>query len=90
MNALVMAFNQGQMPVLLPGGDSSILDPDDLIHCAMTSATHLKFLADWIVINGRGIASPGDFCEWAYELTFLPTLITWIALIIADYNESRY
>lgn len=90
LNALVMAANKGQMPVILPGGDASILDPSDLIHCAMTSTTHLKFLADWIVINGLGIASPGDFFEWAYEFTWFPALIAWITLVLKDYSESRY
>lgn len=85
-----MAANKGQMPVLAPGGDNSIFDPSDLIHCAMTSATHLKFLADWIVIRDLGIASPGDFFEWAYQLSCFPALIAWITLVLKDYNESGY
>lgn len=84
-NAIVMAFNGAQMPVLLPGG-MNIIPDDDLVHCAMTHATHLKFLADWIVINGLGIASPGDFLLWTWELTSLPALIAWITLILKDQN----
>jgi hypothetical protein len=87
-NALVMAANHGSMPVLLPAGLQ--LDPDDWIHSVMTSATHLKFLADWIVIRGFGIASPGDFGEWLYEVTFIPALAAWLGLVVRDHNERRF
>ena len=88
LNALVMAANHAQMPVLMPGGDASILDPNDLLHCAMTAHTHLKFLADWIVIKGIGIASPGDFLLWSYDITFLPALVAWVTCIIKDKNKE--
>jgi hypothetical protein len=88
-NALVMAANHGQMPVIVPGGHMEIFDPDDLIHCAMTAQTHLKFLADWIVIRDTGIASPGDFGEWLWEATFIPGLAAWFALLIKDHNQTK-
>lgn len=84
LNALVMAANQGQMPVLIPGGIAAgcPIDPDkDFLHSCMTQATHLKFLADWVVIKGIGIASPGDFSEWACEAAFWPSIVAFVARI---------
>ncbi len=86
-NALVMAANHGQMPVLCPGG-LNIVDPDDLIHVAMTAQTHLKFLADWIVIRGIGIASPGDFGEWFFDATAIPGFAVWVWDRIAAHNRE--
>ena len=86
LNAFVMAANHGQMPVLWPGG-GCIIDPDkDLLHSCMTAGTHLKFLADWIVIRGLGIASPGDFGEWACDAALWPAITAWVALVIKDRN----
>ena len=83
MNATVVALNHGQMPVQYPAGSqlglSGAINGDNL-HTAMTSATHLKFLADWILINGLGIASPGDFLEWAHDVFATPCLAAWVAL----------
>lgn len=89
MNAVVMAANGGQMPVLIPGGcttdiQNALLNEEMRIHSCMTSATHLKFLADWIVIRGIGIASPGDFLEWLCEATQVPAFILWVAAMIKD------
>jgi len=84
LNAVVMAANHSQMPVQMPGG--MVLDSEDIVHCTMTSATHLKFLADWIVINGQGIASPGDFFIWAGEYLQIPLFWAWLALIVSDSN----
>lgn len=89
LNALVMACNHGQMPVLAPGWNCSLLNlEDDPLHSCMNAHTHLKFLADWIVMAEggeiKGIASPGDFFEWFGELTFYPALVTWIMYIIKD------
>ena len=81
-NAIVMAVNHGQMPVLWPGGCTPETMEGDLIHSCMTHATHLKFLADWVVIRGFGIASPGDFCEWAYEYIAMPAHLIWALLMI--------
>lgn len=90
MNAIVMGVNHATMPVLTPAGaGADFFDPEDLVHGAMTSATHLKFLCDWIVIRGLGIASPGDFGIWACENTWLPAIAVWIALIIKDYNAKQ-
>lgn len=87
MNAIVMAANHGQMPVLIPGLVSGAcpLDPDsDWIHSCMNAGTHLKFLADWVVIRHFGIASPGDFFLWGGDNAFWPCLVTWIGFIIRD------
>lgn len=84
LNAVVVALNGGQMPVLFPGGCGN-MSADD-IHGCMTHTTHLKFLADWILLRGIGIASPGDFLEWAGQMTFMPALVAWIVLIIKKFN----
>lgn len=88
MNAFVMAMNNGQMPVLFPGGDQSGYT-QDTIHCAMTMATHFRFLADWINIRGVGIASPGDFLEWFSDQTTWPGIWAWFALIVNDHIKKE-
>jgi hypothetical protein len=52
LNAFVMGINGGQMPVLIPGGGcpAEIGQGQDWIHSCMTASTHLKIIADWIVI----------------------------------------
>ncbi len=82
-NALVMGVNHSQMPVNMPPG--VLINPDDIFHTAMNSATHLKILADWIVL-AEGIASPGDFLLWGAALATFPMLIAWIALILKEKN----
>jgi hypothetical protein len=84
MNTLVVAANHGQMPVL-----SSQCTPDmfdDTIHGCMNAASHLKFLADWIVVPGVGVASPGDFFIWAYQGTVVPAIAAWFVLVVKDHN----
>jgi hypothetical protein len=93
LNALVMAFNGGQMPVLWPGGCDAMRAIQDMVtslggssdplHSCMTHATHLKFLADWIILKS-GVASPGDFLEWAYDYTHIPSVAIWVALTIKE------
>ncbi len=80
INAIVMAANHGQMPVLVLGGDCGMIDADDVIHSCMVAGTHLKFLADWIVINHVGIASPGDFLEWGFDLIVGPFMFLWFGI----------
>ena len=87
MNAVVMAANGGQMPVLWPGGCSPKAFKGDIIHTCMTDATHLKFLADWIVINGLGVASPGDFLEWSFNAISMPAVYMWFALAVKESND---
>lgn len=93
MNAIVMAANGSTMPVAMPFTLADVLtngflvDHGDMVHSVMTPATRLKFLADWVVINHFGIASPGDFFEWFCELTQTPAAIIWAALIIKDHNK---
>jgi Family of unknown function (DUF5317) len=86
LNAFVMGINGGQMPVLIPGGGCPINPDADFLHSCMTASTHLKILADWIVIKGIGIASPGDFGEWACDAAFWPALTAWVALVVKDRN----
>lgn len=88
MNAIVMAANGGQMPVLMPGGNCNMIEESDWIHSCMTSATHLKFLADWIVMH-HAVASPGDFLIWLSDATLWPGLIIWSALMILKVNDLQ-
>lgn len=85
LNKIVMAFNGNQMPVLIPGG----VCPENIgdLHSCMTSATHLKFLADWINVH-YGIMSIGDLFIGLGDITFLPGLIIWAVLMIVAYNKS--
>lgn len=88
LNALVMAANHAQMPVLMLGGNCSLIEAEDIIHSCMTASTRLKFLADWIVIRHSGIWSIGDFFELACEVTLWPSLILWAGFIIKDYTKK--
>jgi hypothetical protein len=85
MNALVCAVNHAAMPVL-PGyiPAPAIGADSDTIHVAMTVHTHLKFLADWVVINGLGMGSPGDFLEWSLGYTQIPAAVAWVTLMLKD------
>lgn len=89
LNAAVTAANGGQMPVLFPGGcPKDGFGDDDIIHTCMTNASHLKFIADWIVINHFGIVSPGDFLEWAFAYTYVPAAVAWVTLQIKEHNKE--
>lgn len=87
-NALVMAANNGQMPVLVPGGCSPDMFGNEAdregmqVHSCMTRETRLKGLADWIVIRHLGVASLGDFLEWVGEGSFWYALIAWLFLVL--------
>lgn len=83
LNLIVMGLNGAQMPVLMPKGTA--IEPEDIFHTVMTSGTHLKFLADWLVI-GQGIASIGDMFIWGGEALFYPALLAWVILVIKDSN----
>lgn len=91
MNAVVMAVNNGQMPVLVPGGctpliqdalDSEQANEGLAVHACMTNASRLRILADWIVIRHLGVASLGDFCQWAGELTMTFGFVIWAFAMI--------
>lgn len=85
MNAIVVAANQGQMPVLWPGGCSQFTSDEFVqIHSCMTSASHLKFLADWFLLNGVGEFSPGDFLIWLGAFTWDYALLIWAILMVRD------
>lgn len=93
LNEIVISINNGQMPVLSPGGCSSaiagvLFTEDDYIHSCMTGASHLKFLSDWIIIKGMGIASPGDFLIWGGDRVMWPALIIWATLVIKSHMDS--
>jgi hypothetical protein len=92
-----MSANYGQMPVLMPNG-CQVPDHDGTlvsifsgygIHVCMTHASRLKFLADWVVINGLGVASPGDFLEWGSEAVWVACLVIWATLMIKDRHEGK-
>ena len=97
-NAIVMAANQGQMPVLVPGGCTNEVKEELAseqereglqVHSCMTKETRLKILADWIVIRHVGVASPGDFFEWLGDKTFLPALIVFATLVFKKIFEKE-
>ena len=97
LNAIVIAANHGQMPVLWPGGCAALKDVqdayaamggDDSIHTCMLQASHLKFLADWIHMSD-GMYSVGDLFIMAYDYTFSAALIIWIALHIKDHHDTQ-
>lgn len=84
-NALVCAFNGGQMPVQEPG--ACHLDPsDDPLHVCMDHNTHMKMLADWILIPNVGVASPGDLLEWAFAYTKTELLWLWLGLTLSGFE----
>jgi hypothetical protein len=72
----------------MPAGNCSLIDPEDFIHSCMTVGTHMKFLADWIVVRHSGIYSLGDFLELACDATFWPGLILWVGMVLRDYNKK--
>lgn len=78
LNAIVIAANKGQMPVLYAG---HCPEPYDHIHTCMLAQSHLKFLADWIR-ESSFIVSPGDYLMTLCEYTFWPALYIWAALMI--------
>lgn len=83
LNGIVVFANHHQMPVYPVGGDCSFLDADDLVHSCMTTHTHLKFLADWIV-SGEGVSSIGDAFMDAFRATQIYVFLVWIVLIVRD------
>jgi hypothetical protein len=89
LNSAVIAVNGGQMPVQFPGGCITP-DEDIMIHQCLTSATHLKFLCDWILVRGGilpfGFYSPGDFVMLAGAAAMTPCLIALATLILNDYG----
>ena len=75
MNQLVLATNGGKFPVM--GMDDSF--PADRVHVLMTSASHLRWLADWIVLaQGTVIASPGDLLLMAAIWMIEASPVLWL------------
>jgi len=87
LNAIVMAANGGQMPVLVPGGNCSLIDSQDILHVCMNAHTHLKILADWISFYDS-MTSLGDFFLLFGKHFYIPALYTWAVLVIRDYREN--
>ena len=83
MNAAVVFANGHHMPVFSPGGDCSLIDPEDVVHACGNHATHLKAFADFIVTN-EGISSIGDFFMETLSLTKIPALVAWALLTFRD------
>jgi hypothetical protein len=86
LNALVLAANNGQMPVLYPGGCEVSLT-NLLIHTCMTSGSRLKYLADWIIVNHTGIISPGDLMIWSGAAMIIPALVAWAVLMAHEHQR---
>jgi len=64
-NQLVLIANHGKFPVMMNPRLIAQLPPDadgmiDEIHCVMTHATRLNFLADVFFMRGKGVYSVGD------------------------------
>ena len=87
LNAIVMGANGAQMPVMVPGGDCSLIPSEDVLHSCATVHTQLKFLSDWIVVPHMGVASLGDFFEWAFDQTMIPAFTAWMALVIKEHHD---
>lgn len=84
MNLIAIAANQGTMPVLWPAGCA--LWEADILHSCMTKATHLKWMCDWLVLKGLGVASIGDLLVLWSEDIKIPFLYVWIVLVIKELN----
>lgn len=96
LNALVMALNKNQMPVLWVSG---VCTPQtrfaqDLVHVCMTAGTRLKFLADWAfqwtdVPGVFSIYSVGDALIGLGDATRVPLWCAWVALVIRDKSSKE-
>jgi Family of unknown function (DUF5317) len=85
LNQLVLAANNGQMPVLFPGGCPAELQEalEGSIHTCMTSASHLKILADWINVHIY-IMSIGDVLLGLGDLFTGPLFWCWLTLALLE------
>lgn len=84
MNLIAMAANHGTMPVLWPAGCA--LWDSDVLHSCMTKDSHLKWMSDWLVLKGLGVASLGDILVLWSEYIKIPFLYVWIVLVIKELN----
>src|SRR5580765_5181295 len=78
LNQIAMVTNDGLMPVLW--NSQNPWSPDDT-HSVMTSATHLKFICDWINLHSV-ILSPGDVLLSLGDLAIGPCFWAWIAYLL--------
>lgn len=81
LNQLVIAVNNGQMPVLFPGGCTPEIKEAlvGTIHTCMVSGSHLKILSDWINMHIY-IMSIGDVFLNIGDLLTGPFFWVWLAL----------
>lgn len=80
LNALVMAANNGQMPVLWPGGCTPAVM--DGFHSCIEKTTRLKFLADYIVMHS-GVTSPGDMFIYLGDALWYPVYYLGLGYLAA-------
>lgn len=93
MNKITMAFNNGLMPVQLPGGCT----PENLTtwiqiggtHGCMTSVSHLKMFSDWLNYH-TAIGSLGDLLVDFGSNAFQPCLFAWAIAMILLYNFEHH
>ena len=95
LNQLAIVANGNNMPVRFPQSawETVCSDPTylymqgDVVHTCMTTATHLKFLCDWITIGNpvpEYIMSPGDLFIFLYEMAVPVALYLWIAFMVKE------
>lgn len=92
LNKLVIAVNNGQMPVLFPGGCTDNLSQQlvGTIHTCMVSESHLKLLSDIINLHQAGIWSVGDVLLTFGDVLTGPFFWVWLALaLLTVRNDSR-
>lgn len=88
LNKICMAFNGGQMPVLLPDCSNRVDMAGDPHHICMVASTHLKILADWLIFPW-GETSIGDMLIDLGGNTFWYGLAIWATIMILKYNDMR-
>jgi hypothetical protein len=89
LNAIVIAVNKHQMPVLVTDCTESLkywAQHEDVIHTCLASTSRFKVISDWFYIPGLGTASPGDFFIWGGQRLVEYTDLLWALLMIHDYN----
>ena len=90
LNQLVLAANNGQMPVLFPGGCTADL-VDRLagsVHTCMVASSHLKVLSDWINLQIY-IMSPGDALLNIGDLLTGPFFWCWLTLALLAVKKEE-
>jgi hypothetical protein len=92
LNQLVLVANNGQMPVLFPGGCNADIREGlaGSVHTCLESATHLKFLIDFINLGRMGIWSLGDVLITIGDALSGPLFWCWLTLaLLATRSEQN-